>query len=222
MVAPTPPDHSGGASSTMISHDVTPRTTYPQAWASYNVAQQHEKERFLVLLKDLCSTVPQPPQSKGRPRLPLADMLFAATFKVYSGFSSRRFTSDIQAALQDGLIDHVPHFNSTNRYLADPALTPLLKSLIEASASPLAAVESDFAADSTGFATSTYSRWFDHKWGKERSKQAWKRRLPSPTMVLSFRPSWKRLRSSSPSMKCRLTEHIPPSATIGRLRRLAA
>lgn len=31
----------------------------------------------------------------------------------------------------------------------------------------------DFAIDSTGFATSTYARWFDHKWGKERTRQTW-------------------------------------------------
>ncbi len=164
----------------MISPNGTPtaqapqvRPTYPQDWPSYNLAAQHEKERFLVLLRDLCSTVPQPPQGKGRPRLPLADMLFAATFKTYSGFSSRRFATDVQTAMRDGLIDHAPHFNSTNRYLADPALTPLLKSLIELSASPLKAVEVDFAIDSTGFSTNSYHRWFDHKWGKPRVKHLW-------------------------------------------------
>jgi len=86
---------------------------------------------------------------------------------------SRRFTTDIQTAKRDGLIDHAPHFNTVSNYLSDPALTPLLKSLIETSASPLKAVESDFAIDSTGFSTTTYSRWFDHKWGKERTKQTW-------------------------------------------------
>ena len=75
--------------------------------------------------------------------------------------------------MRQGLIDHAPHFNSTNRYLASDELTDHLKALIELSAGPLASVETDFAIDSTGFATTTYSRWFDHKWGKERSKQAW-------------------------------------------------
>ena len=179
LIPPTPPNHDGGTSSTMISSYSTTspqaqsRSTYPQDWSNYNLAQQVEKERFLVFLRDLCAIVPQPPQTKGRPRLPLADMLFAATFKVYSGFSSRRFTSDVQAAMQGGLIDHAPHFNSTNRYLANSALTPLLKSLIEASASPLQAVEVDFAIDSTGFATNSYNRWFDHKWGKAKVKQLW-------------------------------------------------
>ena len=68
--------------------------------------------------------------------MPLADMLLASVFKTYSGFSSRRFTTDVQAVMRDGLIDSSPHFNSTNRYIADPDLTPLLKSLIEVSASP--------------------------------------------------------------------------------------
>ena len=45
-------------------------------------------------------------------------------------------------------------------------LTPLLESLIQMSALPLRAVEHDFAADSTAFATSVYHRWFDHKWNK--------------------------------------------------------
>ena len=150
-----------------------PRPTYPQNWPNYNLAQQNEKDMFLVLLRDLCRTVPQPPQTVGRPRFPLADMLFSTTFKVYSGFSARRFTSDTKAAKQRGLINHAPHFNSTLRYLANPDLTDHLNGLIRLSASPLEAVERNFAIDSTGFSTTNYLRWFDHKWGKERSKQGW-------------------------------------------------
>ena len=48
----------------------SPRSSYPQDWPSYNLAQQNEKERFLALLRDLCNTVPQPPHTNGRPRLP--------------------------------------------------------------------------------------------------------------------------------------------------------
>ena len=176
LLTPTPPNHDGGMSSAMMSpeHTTDPRPTYSQDWPNYNLAQQNEKDMFLVLLRDLCATVPQPPRTgPGRPRLPLSDMLFSVAFKVYSGFSARRFTSDTKDARKRGLIDHVPHFNSTNRYLASPGLTEYLEALIELSAGPLAEVERDFAADSTGFSTTTYRRWFDHKWGKERSKQAW-------------------------------------------------
>jgi transposase len=45
--------------------------------------------------------------------------------------------------------------------------------LIRESAAPLASVETTVALDSSGFATNTYSRWFDHKWGKEKKRQNW-------------------------------------------------
>ena len=71
-------------------------------WTAYNAAQTEEKARFVSLLADLCRTVPQPPQTgRGRPRLPLSDMLFASVYKVYVGFSSRRFTSDLHDAPTD-------------------------------------------------------------------------------------------------------------------------
>ncbi len=62
-------------------------------WTAYNAAQSEEKARFAVLLADLCKGVPEPEQVMGRPRLPLSDMVFASAFKVYVGFSSRRFTT---------------------------------------------------------------------------------------------------------------------------------
>ena len=49
----------------------------------------------------------------------------------------------------------------------------LIKELIELSATPLAAVEVDFAPDSSGFASSVYHRWFDHKWNKEIKEAQW-------------------------------------------------
>jgi hypothetical protein len=67
-------------------------------WTAYNAAQSEEKHRFVELLADLCSTVPQPEQVMGRPRLPLSDMLFATAYKVYVGFSARRFTCDLKDA----------------------------------------------------------------------------------------------------------------------------
>jgi transposase len=34
-------------------------------------------------------------------------------------------------------------------------------------------IEADFAVDSSGFATSVYDRWLDHKYGKVRSENHW-------------------------------------------------
>ncbi len=48
-------------------------------------------------------------------------------------------------------------------------MTPVLRSLVELSALPLKGVETDFAADSTGFSTCRFVRWYDHKWGSESS-----------------------------------------------------
>ena len=38
---------------------------------------------------------------------------------------------------------------------------------------PLTAVESDFAADSSGFTSSRFVRWFDHKYGGPRQQHEW-------------------------------------------------
>ena len=52
-------------------------------------------------------------------------------------------------------------------------MTPILVSLIEQSAKPLASVETSFAVDSTGFGTAVYRRWFDAKYGREMSESTW-------------------------------------------------
>jgi transposase len=141
------------------------KVTYSQHWSTYNEAQVNEKDTFVKLLADLCSGIPQPPQATGRPRLPLGDMVFAAVYKVYCGFSSRRFQSDLRDAHAKGLISRVPHFNSVTNYMADEDLTALLHELIVTSAIPLRALESDFAVDSTGFTTSRFIKWLDEKHG---------------------------------------------------------
>ena len=149
------------------------KMTCTQEWSAYNDAQTHEQERFVLLLRDLCNGIQQPPQTFGRPRLPLADVVFGMVYKSYTTMSGRRFMSAIRDAEAKELIDKTPSFTSSFRYLENPDLTPILKTLIEQSASPLRAVETDFAVDSSGFSTTTYARWFDHKYGKERSKQTW-------------------------------------------------
>ncbi len=149
------------------------KVTYTQDWTAYNKAQCEEKDRFLPMLAELCSTVVQPPQGRGRPRLPMSDMAFAAVSKVYGGMSARRSDSDVRENAAKGHMAQDPNFNSVLRYLRDPGMTPVLRSLVEISALPLKAVETDFAVDSTGFTTSRFVRWYDHKWGKEQTKREW-------------------------------------------------
>lgn len=134
------------------------KVTYRQDWTAYNAAQTEEKSRFMELLADLCSNIPQPEQiGAGRPRLPMSDMVFASAYKVYLCFSSRRFTSDLRDAYAKGFVNSTPHFNSVNNYLADSDITPILGNLITISSLPLKSVEHDFAIDSSGFSTSPLS-----------------------------------------------------------------
>jgi transposase len=152
----------------------TVQRTYPQNWTAYNAAQTHEKERFLDLLRDLCAGIVEPVGPRnGRPRLPIQDVLFAACFKVYSTVSGRRFMSDLRDAHAKGFISKLPHFNSIFNALENPDLTPILKALITQSSLPLKAVEVDFACDSSGFITSRFVRWFDHKYNLVRQHHEW-------------------------------------------------
>lgn len=162
--------------STTVTQTVTEtvnKPTYPQVWPAYNAAQTHEKDKFLSLLFDLCSGIPEPPPTKGRPRIPLLDALFAACFKVYSTFSGRRFMSDLREAQSKGHLRTVPHYNSIFRTLENPDLTPVLRGLIIESSLPLKVIEADFAVDSSGFTTSRFIRWFDHKYGVVRQQHEW-------------------------------------------------
>lgn len=149
------------------------RVTYKQDWHNYNLAQTHEGEWFVKLLHGLCDGIQEPLQFMGRPRLPLNDKVFSAVLKVYSGMSGRRVMSDVRECQDKGHLQKAPSFTSTFRTLEDATLTPIRKALIEESASPLKAVETDFAVDSSGFSTSVYSRWYDAKYGKIRSEQQW-------------------------------------------------
>ncbi len=150
------------------------RVTYKQNWPAYNAAQTHEGERFGELLHGLCAGIVTPRQEgPGRPRAALSDVVFSAVLKVYSTMSGRRVVSDIRECESKGYIDKAPSYNCTFKYLENAALTPILKALIEESASPLKAVETSFAADSSGFSTCRFERWYDAKYGKERSERQW-------------------------------------------------
>lgn len=151
------------------------RKTYPQQWAAYNQAQTNEKSKFQELLYALCQSVNDLPrkQGAGRNRLPLSQMIFCVVFKVFSTVSGRRFISDLQGAQRRGYISLAPHFNSIFNYLELEEMTDCLKHLITESSLPLKSVESDFAVDSSGFATGQFSRWFDAKYGEEKQEHEW-------------------------------------------------
>jgi transposase len=147
-----------------VTEIVTVKETYKQEWTAYNRAQTNEKDRFLSLLAELCKGIEEPIQTFGRPRIPLGEVVFGNTYKIYSTLSGRRFISDLRDAHAKGYITRTPHYTSLSRYLENPTLTPFLKQLIEASSLPLQAIESSFAVDSSGFSTCRFVQWVKAKY----------------------------------------------------------
>jgi transposase len=145
--------------------------TYPRNWAGYNMAATNEKNDFLVLAYDLCQNVADFPRGPGRPRLPLPELLFTVLTKVYTRDSARRNQSDLRDLCERGYLTAVPHFNSVLNCLGNPALSPILRNLITLSSLPLKAVEVDFAVDSTGFTSTRFLNWYDHKYRKGGHKR---------------------------------------------------
>ena len=144
--------------------------TYSQAWNAYNEAQKAEVKLFDDLLKDLVQAIQEPKQTFGRPRLPLRETLFCAIQKVYSQLSSRRAHSLFQNATERGQIGHAPDFNVPSKLFKNPDMTPILHQLITLSALPVAGIEVDFAVDSTGFRTNTFSSYCEDKYGKTKER----------------------------------------------------
>jgi transposase len=156
-----------------IENTAKVRKTYPQLWHEYNLAQTNEKARLQELLFELCTGIDGLPQVMGRPRAPLSDVVFASCLKFYECMSGRRNQSDMREALQRGYLRKPVHYNTISKYLEREELTPILKQLITESSLPLKSVETCFAADSSGFATGQFSRWFDAKYGEEKQQHDW-------------------------------------------------
>jgi transposase len=81
--------------------------------------------------------------------------------------------SDLADAHAKGYLSQLPHYNSVFNYLEAPALTPILRDLISESSRPLAAVETDFAVDGTGFGTSATVTWYSKQYGHDADNADW-------------------------------------------------
>jgi hypothetical protein len=99
-------DGSTTTTQTVAITEKVKKRTYSQVWPAYNAAQTNEKDKFQLLLTDLCKgIIDETPRTKGQPRLPLVDAIFSAVFKVYSTVSGRRFASELREAEQRGYIE---------------------------------------------------------------------------------------------------------------------
>jgi transposase len=152
----------------------TEKKVYKQDWRAYNLAQSTEKHRFQEILFDLTRGVDElPVKARGRKPHTTKDAIFAMVFKVYDTVSSRRLSCDLKDAHERGyLANNVPGLK-VNTFMENPLFTPILQGLVSYSARPLRAVERDFAIDSSGFSSSKFERWYDHKYGVTRQRCVW-------------------------------------------------
>src|SRR5262249_22187081 len=80
---------------------LTEKKVYKQDWPKYNLAQATEKRRLRVLLHDLCRHVPdreRPASMTGQKPHAVCDAIFTMAYKVYCGYSARRFSTDLAEA----------------------------------------------------------------------------------------------------------------------------
>lgn len=164
-----------GAAPVIVTDAAPKRPAYKRDWPAYNRGQATEKRRVRVLLHELCGGLPdgeRPPTPGPRPHR-VRDMVFAMCLKVYCGLSTRRASTDLLDAYGMGLTTRPVPGVKVAAFFEDPCLTPVLKGLIGHSARPLRAVETAFAIDSSGFGSSRYESYYDHKYGAARRKCVW-------------------------------------------------
>jgi transposase len=155
---------------------LTEKKVYKQSWHAYTLAQATEKRRLRVLLHDLCRNLPDRERKEkcpGPKPHSVRDCVFAMVYRAYCGLSLRRFSTDLLEAHERGFVTRPISGIKVGSFFEDAYFTPILKQLIRISALPLRAVEKDFAIDSTGFASTVYERWYDHKYGVTRLKCVW-------------------------------------------------
>lgn len=167
---------TGFSPAAMPAPEPVPRKTYRQDWPAYELASVREKDHFQELLADLCSGIPEPApkggRKGGRPSIPMRDAAFATIFKVYCGMSSRRFVCDLRDAADRGYMLKPIGYSAVTKMMEAEPLTPILYDLIRQTAAPFAEIETDFAVDSSGFCTNSYTRWHDVRHG-DRTVQHW-------------------------------------------------
>ena len=150
----------------------SPKPIPSQNWEAYSKAQNKEKLMLMQMLSEISDILQiEDLHRVGRPRADLYEMIFCIAMKTYTRLSSRRLISDLEIANKLHYISRVPHFTTVMKYYDEEEVTPLLLELIKLSALPLKQVETEFAVDSSGFSTSVFGRWFDHKWGKEKDRR---------------------------------------------------
>jgi transposase len=149
----------------------------PRNWSGYRRSQTEGRGMFLELLGEVCRHVEEssaPRQTgAGRKFLPVRDAVFGLLFKVYEVKNSRSMPELLADAAERGFIGRGFSYNTVSNYLQRDWMTPILGELVTVSSLPLAAVETSFSVDSSGFGASTKKVWRDVKHGNDEEWHEW-------------------------------------------------
>lgn len=149
------------------------RKAYRQGRPSCNAARVNGYRHLRALLADLCRAPPAPAPRPGRPPVPPPAAALAAASKAYSTTSARRLRGELGDAGAAGHVSRAPHSNGVPNSFDSEGAAGIPPDFIARSAAPLAEVESQLAADSTGLAGGRYAQWVDEKWGTPKRRVAW-------------------------------------------------
>lgn len=147
--------------------------------AAARLARQSEFDMGLHFARDLSALLPDPEPRPGNPRLPDRELAYMCLVKLLGNVSQDRLQGLLHEGVRIGALRHVPHAHAPFRWLRDPDTTAKLEFLLAQSALPLAAIETEWAIDSTGFRTTMHGglwhRWRLRKHAKPGEKGAYVR-----------------------------------------------
>ena len=153
-----------------------PKGVTPINWSNYTDSQINEKMLFLEITNDILNQFKfEQIKTNGRPVTNTKDLVFCMLIKIFNKNSARRTMSDLELLKDLGYVQAIPYFTTLMRYFDNQTFIRVFKEMVDLSAKPFADLEEDFAVDATGFSSSKFGRWLDHKYGEEVEKRLFRK-----------------------------------------------
>ena len=152
-----------------------PKKTYTQNWQGYNLGATNEKLLSIQILRDILDHMKIRQTTPRKKSFTIEEKVLMLFLKTYNNISSRRFVSDMVMARGAGYISKVVHFNSITNYFRDKELTPVLKTILGLTTTPLMGYDQTFAVDSSGIGLQIYQRWQDIRAEPNSKKKMWRK-----------------------------------------------
>jgi hypothetical protein len=139
-------------------------------------ARRNEPTYFAIMLMELLAGVISPfPPATRRPRVLIADVLFAMIYRTYMGVAGDKLTAFLKDLVDKGYITTALTPSSLFNYMAKGELLAVLEALIGKSSLPLRLFEVLGAIDSTGIYTTRYYIGRDWETGAKVEMLDWVR-----------------------------------------------